>query len=121
MRELAELRRQVLLREPFQRPAHHVPHEDTGGHLDARGQVPGGGPREHLDLDATLHFASWTAQDQVDSAEHELHLLLREMPDSRAEKGAVDTHYLRYVCDRILWKPGGTCSQKDISGRSAQA
>ena len=52
--ERAQVGGQVLLRQVLERSGDHMPDQYPGGHLDAGGQVTGGGPGEHLDLDPGL-------------------------------------------------------------------
>ena len=54
VREVAQLRGQVLLGQAVERTAGHVLDQYPRGHLDARRQVAGRGAGEDLDRDARL-------------------------------------------------------------------
>lgn len=52
--ERAQLGRQVVLVQAFERPGHHTAYQHPGRCLLHRGHIRGGGPGEDLDLDPPL-------------------------------------------------------------------
>ena len=56
-----------------------------------------------------------TAKDNIDASENQFKLALGELSDFTGEEGTIESHDLRNVGNRILWKPRGSRGKQDVT------